>query len=392
MKRLLWITEHYPPTIGGMANACDRIVYHLRNFFHIDVLHLCRSAQNKAPYAPARIVEEAAGNCYVFHAHRDIAHTLNCVFLWLSRQHQKQPYDALVAFGGYAPVFATPTFAALLQRPYALLLRGNDFDAGIFQPKRRDFLLTAIEQAAAVCCVSSDKVQKIQALFPRKKQVYYTPNGIDTDEWKAYAHDHRQAAQWREAHAGERTVIGLFGQLKEKKGLDFFVDTLQKSGLQEEVHLLLIGDLEEEMGQRLASTGLLHYTHIPFVERMQLIPYYLACDWMAIPSFYDGMPNVLLEAAALHRPAIGSCIAGIADFIEDGHNGLLFEAADRHSLTEVLHAALEMPPGQKEAMGQAAFDTLQTNFTAQHEATRYAGIFKEALLPGETIGPKAYEE
>jgi glycosyltransferase involved in cell wall biosynthesis len=380
MKRLLWITEHYPPTIGGMANACDRIVYHLRDFFHIDVLHLCRATQSKPPYRPAHVMEEAGGNCYVFHAHRDIAHTLNCVYLWLSKQHQKQPYEALVAFGGYAPVFAVPTFAALLGLPYVLLLRGNDFDAGLFQPKRRDLLLTAIEQAAAVCCVSSDKVQKIRALLPHKPAVYYTPNGIDTAEWKAYEHDYRLAADWRKMHSEGRTVVGLFGQLKEKKGLDFFVDSLQQSAYSDEVHLLLIGDLEEEMRRRLTGAGQLHYTHIPFVERMQLIPYYLACDWMAIPSFYDGMPNVLLEAAALQRPAIGSQVAGIADFIEHGRNGFLFEAANRHSLLEVLQTALELPANEREAMGKAAFEGLQAAFTARHEAGRYAGIFEEVLF------------
>ena len=43
---------------------------------------------------------------------------------------------------------------------------------------------------------------------------------------------------------------------------------------------------------------------LPFLDRFELLPWYAACDWIAIPSFYDGLPNVLAEAAALGIPLI----------------------------------------------------------------------------------------
>jgi hypothetical protein len=55
--RVLWITQNYPPSKGGMSESCDRIVYNLRQSgLVIDVLHLferATHAKDSVPDAPA---------------------------------------------------------------------------------------------------------------------------------------------------------------------------------------------------------------------------------------------------------------------------------------------------------------------------------------------------
>ena len=54
----------------------------------------------------------------------------------------------MVAFGGFVPLLAAPTYAAWLNVPLVTLLRGNDFDLGLFTPGRRAILCEALERAA----------------------------------------------------------------------------------------------------------------------------------------------------------------------------------------------------------------------------------------------------
>ena len=53
---------------------------------------------------------------------------------------------------------------------------------------------------------------------------------------------------------------------------------------------------------------------------------------MAIPSFYDGLPNVLVEAAALGVPMVASRAGGMADVLEDGETAFLFDPGDEAAL------------------------------------------------------------
>ena len=73
----------------------------------------------------------------------------------------------------------------------------------------------------------------------------------------------------------------------------------------DQIHLLMVGEVSPEISDWLAVEDCdITYTEVPFVQREQLIPYYLSCDCVAIPSFYDGTPNVLLEAGALGVPVL----------------------------------------------------------------------------------------
>lgn len=55
---------------------------------------------------------------------------------------------------------------------------------------------------------------------------------------------------------------------------------------------------------------------------------------LVLPSIFEGMPNVVLEAMAYGLPVIASDIVTIPELIEDGENGLLFKSNDEHNLAE----------------------------------------------------------
>ena len=92
------------------------------------------------------------------------------------------------------------------------------------------------------------------------------------------------------------------------------------------------------------------------------LPYYAAADCVVLPSYHEGMSNVLLEAAATGRPVITSDIPGCREAVEDGKTGLLCKAQDCVSLYEQMARMAETSPAERQAMGQAAHEKMLQEF------------------------------
>lgn len=372
-KRILWLTQNYPPSKGGMAESCDRIVYHLRKAgLQVDVLHLFERATHP------KVRNTQGGREFIFPIDADIAHTFNLVWNFLEEQQKESQWTHLVAFGGYLPLLAAPVLCSWLNIPLMTCIRGNDFDAAIFSPKRREVLYEALRNSAAVGSVSQDKSQKIKALFP-EVPTYFTPNGIDCSTWQAQGSDQQAAQKWRETHLQEgRKLVGLFGHLKEKKGVVFFLKALGLAQKNHQVHLLFVGEFAEDVKDFLRTHGeAFHYTHYPFMDRFTLLPYYLACDAVAVPSFYDGMPNVLLEAGALGLPLIAAKVAGMKDVLEDEKHGFLFAPNDTKAAMEAIFHFAESDSEKLKNMGQHLQQHLKSQFSIESETKNYQKIFQE---------------
>jgi glycosyltransferase involved in cell wall biosynthesis len=239
---LLWLTEHYYPGQGGMARSCDRLVQSLRALgVCIDVIHF-------TPRASAWTFEHKhQGRYLACPLDDDVPHALQRLWNILTTDPALQTLTHVVAFGGFVPLLAAPTYAAWLNVPLVTLLRGNDFDLGLFTPGRRATLCEALERAARVCLMSRDHVARIRALVPQAHTVCI-PGGIDLETWHPLPSEQQAAAAWRHhTVAPERLVLGLFGTMKKKKGGLFLLQALRDAGCAQRVHLLCIGTFEEAM-------------------------------------------------------------------------------------------------------------------------------------------------
>lgn len=203
----------------------------------------------------------------------------------------------------------------------------------------------------------------------------HIPNGIDLAQWQALPSEQQQAQAWRTSHvAASRKVIGLVGHLKDKKGINFFLEQVLHLHLEEAFHFLVVGELSPELQAWLQEVPL-HYTHYPFMERFELLAYYPACDAVAIPSFYDGMPNVLLEAGGLGIPLIASRVAGMADVLQEKH-AFLFEAGNGEDCRRAIFRLYKTEIPQLQAMGQDCKEWIATHYHEDKEAQAYWQVFK----------------
>ncbi len=369
-----------------MAQACDRIVSNLRNAgIQIDIVFFSAGA------AQTRTVQQQNGSLTYFAVEDNPAHDLNCLWNYLNRPGSNFSCDCIVAFGGFYPVLALPVFKAWFKTQAATLLRGNDFDIGIFMPQRRAMLESCFKASDSICVLSKDQQNKISLLFPGA-DISYIPNGIDIEGWKPDNSELKLADKWRKANIPKgRTLIGLFGQLKSKKGGIFFLETILQANLGNILHFLIAGDIEPQMSEWLtANKESLSFTTIPFLDRFELLTRYPACDFVALPSFYDGMPNVLLEAGLLGIPAIAASAGGIPDVIPAELEQLTFHPGDRNSCIKAVWNAVNMTSAQKKAAGSLMIKTIKKKFTAAAETSSYIKLFKRIACKGKKIqrGPK----
>jgi glycosyltransferase involved in cell wall biosynthesis len=80
---------------------------------------------------------------------------------------------------------------------------------------------------------------------------------------------------------------------------------------------------------------------------------YLGCDIVVLPTYREGFPNVLIEAAAMERPVVATNVTGCRDAVVDGLTGTLVPAHNAEELARALIAYAEDPARRRRAGKEA---------------------------------------
>ena len=142
-----------------------------------------------------------------------------------------------------------------------------------------------------------------------------------------------------ELNFSEDDVVILFlGRLAADKGmLDLVLAFAKTHANRPFVRLLIVGPDEENLLadlQRVATNCIDSIHHVGFTNTPQ--HYMAASDLLCLPSYREGFGGVVIEAAAVGIPAVGSRIYGLMDAISENKSGLLFEAKDVSALSDCL--------------------------------------------------------
>ncbi len=333
-----------------MAESSGRIVNGLRDAGHrVTVIHLGAAPPPEMRELTVGSPEDAAEPERIYWSRRD-----------------SLAGSVLAGFGGNEAGYYAALWARWLGTGSAVFFRGNDFDRNIHDMRRAWMTNFILEHAGTVGAVSSEMAARIRTM--RKGPVMVTHNGIDCAAFAELPGDADTAAEIRARHFhGGAPVAGMFGELKAKKGLSMALSLFSTFGLGERARLLTVGSMSEQAAEACARNIGGSWAHVPFAPREALVPYYLACDAVLIPSLYDGMPNVLLESLALGRIVVASGAGAMPDVIEHGRNGFLFGIGDHRAAAAALDGALSMDAGARGRIEREARETAATVFTPARE-------------------------
>ncbi len=114
-------------------------------------------------------------------------------------------------------------------------------------------------------------------------------------------------------------------------------------------------------------------------------PFLAQADCVVLPSYREGVPRTLLEAAATARPVITTDAPGCRDTVLDGQTGFLCRVADAPDLADKLLRFIALPLPEREAMGQRGRAFVELNFDERLVIGRYLDVV-QAVAAERPVG------
>ncbi len=226
-------------------------------------------------------------------------------------------------------------------------------------------------------CVSRslrERARLLGALAPNKGAVLGagSANGVDPARFPPTARPLRPP------------TIGFVGRFAPDKGIGDLLEAFRHLKTDfPELRLLLVGDFEaddplDEQDRRQILTH-------PDIDRPGFVDdparFYAQMDVLALPSLREGLPQVVLEAAAAGVPTVAARATGSVDAVIDGRTGLLVAPNSPAELAAALGKLLRNP-SQRASMGRAARERTEREFRPEDLWRRKLNLYRKKLVQG----------
>jgi glycosyltransferase involved in cell wall biosynthesis len=240
--------------------------------------------------------------------------------------------------------------------PVVIKVHGSDILRLSLHPQRERGTVEALRQAEGIVAVSHDLKERVVALGADPDRVRVVYDGIDSELFHPGPRDAARARLAREIGVQGRVVLYI-GNLLPVKGLEVLIDAFARlAGHEIDFTGLLIGQgpLRPRLEDRIARLGLRDRVKLIGPRPHDRLPdWYRAADLFVLPSRSEGVPIVLLEAAACGTPFVASRVGGIPEIAHLGASRLV-PAGDAGALAEAIRAGLagdlDPPMGHRDAV------------------------------------------
>ncbi|WP_319405963.1 glycosyltransferase [uncultured Desulfosarcina sp.] len=197
-----------------------------------------------------------------------------------------------------------------------------------------------------VICVSDDLNKKAKILTDGKAKTITFYSGVDTEKFKSkpgLRYEYRNKLEY----SNEDFVILFVGRLTQSKGIFDLLNAFARlSKKYPTIKLLMVGPLfdEKKVKKMIREEGLQRSVRLVGAVGHTDIPGYMnASDVFVLPSWMEGLPNVVMEACACERPVIASAVGGIPEIIENRNTGFLVPPKSSIDIAEKLELIIKAP-------------------------------------------------
>lgn len=179
-------------------------------------------------------------------------------------------------------------------------------------------------------------------------------------------------------------VVVLIARLLRDKGVVEFVEAAQhlhQRGIA--VVMRLIGAPDPGNPSTVSLAELDAWTSAGHVElvgfRSDIAAQYASAHIACLPSYREGLPKSLIEAAACGRAVVTTDVPGCRDAITPGITGLLVPVKNAEALADAIQLLVE-DPALRQRMGEAGRKLAETEFTIEHVVEQHMRIYRESLV------------
>uniref|UniRef100_A0A7C3EX29 Glycosyltransferase family 1 protein n=1 Tax=Candidatus Methanomethylicus mesodigestus TaxID=1867258 RepID=A0A7C3EX29_9CREN len=245
--------------------------------------------------------------------------------------------DAFIFFIG-GPSSSALIIAKLMRKQVVLVLAGSDKVSLRLSDKKLSAPISLIQAINLVVC---DKI------------VVYSRNIINEFGLQRYANKiyiaHRHFLDFEKFTVTDLrkrdALVGYVGRLSKEKGTINYLEAVAKIEPATGIHFLIAGDgllrpqvesfVKKDLTKRIKFVGWVDHDDLPaFLNELKLL---------VLPSYTEGLPNVMLEAMACGTPVLAMPVGSIPDVIRDCETGFLLKSNDPKHIAEKIIELLNKP-------------------------------------------------
>lgn len=172
----------------------------------------------------------------------------------------------------------------------------------------------------------------------------------------------------------EEIILGFMGRLTEQKGVDLLIGALAKLRNQKIVcRIAGQGELQEELKRRIVENNSSNKVSL-LGQVKNSKNFFDELDIFILPSRWEGLGIVILEAALSGLPVIASNIDGIKEVIENGISGILTEPGDIDALAEKIKN-LAGNPEERKRLGLNLQNKVKNEFNLERMVGEYENLY-----------------
>ena len=238
--------------------------------------------------------------------------------------------------------------------------------------------LTAWLSLGSVCV--SEGVRRFSQTYGGLKgeRLCVIPNGVDVRPF-----DESKPLEHKELSLPKKASVSLFiGRLDAQKGLPFLLDAAETvAAHRPDWHLVMMGregSESEWFHGRVAESEVLR-KHVHWLGfRSDVGSLLKMSDVLVLPSLWEGMPNVVLEAMATSRAVIGTDVEGTNELVVPGETGWIVPPEDAKALAEAIGESIANPQ-QTKRFGQAGRRRVEAHYTLERTVEAYDRLWSGVL-------------
>ncbi|QVL31865.1 glycosyltransferase family 4 protein [Telmatocola sphagniphila] len=181
---------------------------------------------------------------------------------------------------------------------------------------------------------------------------------------------------------GSRNLVCV-GRLSPEKGQLLLLEAFAEAiGDGTPGKLVLVGDgpVRSELEKRIVALDLQNRVVLAgWQNESQIRQHVRASRALVLPSFYEGLPVVLMEAMAMARPVLATPVGGIPELVKDGENGWLIPAGDAHEWAKGIRNLLKLEADECDRLGKNGRLAVQAKHAPEVAGDRIEKLFEQLL-------------
>lgn len=381
LKHILVFSPYYPPHIGGLESHSDEFNSHLsKHGVSISVF---------TPRLPINAPEEENlrnGNIHIYRFPAcEPIHNYPLPKFWLPRfwkllfsAFSSKP-DILVSRTRFFSTSLLALFCAKIKQiPLVHIEHGSDY-ATFNSPVKtflgklydRIFGQLVLRFSHVVIANSSASAAFVKKLSGREAHIIY--RGVEMESISRI-----EMATDLTKNKGDRCIIGFMGRLVDGKGVSLLLSALEGIG-NSSFMCYIVGDgpdrtrLEKKALSKSLFGKIVFLGHKNHTETIAIMK---ACDIIANPSFTEGLPTSVIEAALCRKAIVATNVGGTPEIISGNGDGFLIPAGNSEALREKLEFLIDHPDIRAQ-FGRNAFLAVRNTFNWNTSTQKYLALFKK---------------